>query len=43
MQGLLFWMKKNETVRKGIREDALYEIEDMCIVKLKAEENNRAR
>jgi hypothetical protein len=36
-------MKKNETVRKGIGEDALYEIEDMCRVKLKAEENNRAR
>jgi hypothetical protein len=38
----LFGMKKNETVRKGKGEDAQYEMEHMCRVKSKAEQNNRA-
>jgi hypothetical protein len=42
VNGWLFWMKKNETVRKGKGEDAQYEIEHMCRVKSKAEQNNRA-
>jgi hypothetical protein len=39
---LVFWMKKNETVRKGKGEYAQYEIEHMCRVRLNAEQDNRA-